>query len=107
MSEESDVQYEISRLETARSKVKTEQGYAERERDKVNSAYSGVRKWKGAVWDEIRSTDVQGGYNEWIWRWGWHDDGSINGVADRLNDEIGKRKGLLERIRANAENIFS
>ena len=107
MSEEDAINSEITRLEKALRNVEAEQGYAKREREKVKSTFSGVRKWKGSVWDSVKNLDVQGAYDSWIWRWGWSDDGSINGVADRLNDEIGEREGLLEQIWANLENLVN
>ena len=101
------VESQISTLKAAYRNVKAEQSNAKAERKTVDNAFDKIKKWKGGVYSFVKEQDLKGKYDDWIWKWGWSDDGSINGVMDRLNSEIGSKEGLLASIIAEIENLFN
>ena len=107
MAEQDVVRDEIRRLETAYNRVLTEEAIAKQEERKIKSAFKGIKKWKGNVYQKIKDNDLKEKYSSWIWQFGFRDDGSIDGVADRLNKEIGQKEGLLESILASLENLVN
>ena len=107
MADQYQLEDEIGRLKAAKSNISNEQSYAKSERTKVENGFSRIRNWKGSTFRAVQDIDLKGKYNDWIWKWGWSDDGSINGVLDRINSEIGNKKGILDSILAELENVVN
>jgi hypothetical protein len=100
MATVTSVQNSEARLKKARKAVKTQESNASTERSnaKKNFGGSNVKHWKGTHYDTFeRDRDsLYGKYNDWISKWGWGDDGSINGVVDKIDHEIGSLESWLD-----------
>ena len=90
-----------SRLQTAKKNVKTEQGNAKDvQKDAKKNFTKDITLWKGKHFEAFKKDwdTLNGNYNYWIRRSGWGDDGSINGVIDKMDHEIGTITAWLDSL---------
>lgn len=99
MSDQSKAENDKSRLKTAKGKVKTEQSNAESERKAAKTNFTkDITLWKGKHFDDFKKDwdTLNSKYGDWISKWGWGDDGSINGVIDKMDHKIGSITAWLD-----------
>ena len=92
MSDTSKAENDRSRLKTAKSRVKTEQSNAKSEhKDAKKNFTKDIDYWRGTHFEEFKRDwdTLNDKYDDWISKWGWGDVGSINGVIDKIDHEIG------------------
>lgn len=101
MPSKTTIQNNQDALRTAKSNVKNQQSYAKTERTSTKSQInSGMSGWKGDKKNTF-SKDyeiLKKYYDNWISKWGWGDDGSINGVIDKIDQEIGDLESLWDSL---------
>lgn len=101
MADVSSAEREKSRLETAIRKVKTEEKNARSLKNDWNNNLKEVSKWKGSNFDKFERLrkNLDKHLDNWIdvkgWN-GWGDDGSINGVIDKMDQEIGSLSSWID-----------
>lgn len=103
MADKSAAEREKSRLEDAVKKVKEQERSARSLKRDWNNNVDCVKKWKGTNFDKYNKMkkNLDGYLNDWIdikgWG-GWGDDGSINGVVDKMDQEIGSLASWLDSL---------
>lgn len=101
MADISSAEREKSRLKTAIRKVKAEEKNARSLKNDWNNNLKEVSTWKGTNFDtfKLRKNRLDKYLNDWIdvkgWN-GWGDDGSINGVIDKMDQEIGSLSSWID-----------
>ena len=99
MADQSTLESNKSRLEKALKSLKEYQGDAKALRSGYKSALSGVKNWEGSNYKTIvKDANMDQEFKDWISKWGFSDDGSINGVIDRVDMEIGTILSLLDSL---------
>ena len=90
-----------SRLTTAKKNVKKEQSNAKSvQKDAKKNFTKDITLWKGKNFEQFKKdwSTLNGDYSYWISRSGWSDDGSINGVIDKMDYEIGTITAWLDAL---------
>ena len=88
-----------SRLTTAKKNVKKEQSNAKSvQKDAKKNFTKDITLWKGKHFDDFKKDwdTLNSKYGDWISKWGWGDDGSINGVIDEMDHKIGSITAWLD-----------
>ena len=99
MADQSTLESNKSRLEKARKSLKEYQSDAKDLQSGYKKALAGVKNWEGSNYKTIvKDVNMEDKMKKWISKWGFSDDGSINGVIDRVDEEIGTIGSLLDSL---------
>lgn len=99
MADQSTLESNKSRLEKARKSLKEYQSDAKDLQSGYKKALGRVKNWEGSNYKTIvKDVNMEDKMKKWISKWGFSDDGSINGVIDRVDEEIGTIGSLLDSL---------